>query len=344
MMFNYLYRKTSLLLFISFGITAFAFSLYYLFPGDLLTNMTGITNITEENYQFLADKYKINESIITQYLAFLERLYQGDWGVSINTGDSIYQLIFNLLPATIELALYALIYSFIVAIPFGVLSASESHPWLDKGILSLSLIGFSMPIFWLALIITFIFSISLGWFPTSGRLSLVYDIPPETGFILIDILISDVPYKAEAFSDALEHLAIPTFVLAAYPTTVLIRSTRQSMKSVMQKSYIKAARAKGLSTWQVLKRHGLRNGLLPVIQTLGIHFGTLITLAMVTEVIFAWPGLGALLVDAIHQRDFTTIQGGLLVISALVFLATILFDVLYMIFDPLARIRGHGKI
>lgn len=343
-MFNYLYRKTSLLLFISFGITAFAFSLYYLFPGDLLTNMTGITNITEENYQFLADKYKINESIITQYLAFLERLYQGDWGVSINTGDSIYQLIFNLLPATIELALYALIYSFIVAIPFGVLSASESHPWLDKGILSLSLIGFSMPIFWLALIITFIFSISLGWFPTSGRLSLVYDIPPETGFILIDILISDVPYKAEAFSDALEHLAIPTFVLAAYPTTVLIRSTRQSMKSVMQKSYIKAARAKGLSTWQVLKRHGLRNGLLPVIQTLGIHFGTLITLAMVTEVIFAWPGLGALLVDAIHQRDFTTIQGGLLVISALVFLATILFDVLYMIFDPLARIRGHGKI
>lgn len=343
-MFNYLYRKLSLLIFISFGLTVFVFSLNYLFPGEPLSNMTGITNINEQNYQFLADKYHINESIITQYFAFLERLYHGDWGISLNTGDSISELVFNLLPATVELALYALIYSFIVAIPFGVLSASESRPWLDKTILSLSLIGFSMPIFWLALIITFIFSITLGWFPTSGRLSLVYDIPADTGFLLIDILKSDVPYKAEAFTDALEHLAIPTFVLAAYPTTVLIRSTRQSMKTVMQKSYIKAARAKGLSTWQVLKRHGLRNGLLPVIQTLGIHFGTLITLAMVTEVIFGWPGLGALLVDAIHQRDFTAIQGGLLVLSALVFLATILFDLLYMILDPLSRIDGRGKI
>lgn len=343
-MFNYLYRKLSLLIFISFGITVFVFSLNYLFPGEPLANMTGITNITEQNYQFLADKYKINESVVTQYVSFLDRLYQGDWGVSINTGDSISELVFSLLPATVELALYALIYSFIVAIPFGVLSASESRPWLDKTILSLSLIGFSMPIFWLALIITFIFSITLGWFPTSGRLSLVYDIPADTGFLLIDILKSDVPYKAEAFRDAIQHLAIPTFVLAAYPTTVLIRSTRQSMKSVMQKSYIKAARAKGLTTWQVLKRHGLRNGLLPVIQTLGVHFGTLITLAMVTEVIFGWPGLGALLVDAIHQRDFTAIQGGLLVLSALVFFATILFDLLYMILDPLSRIDGRGKI
>lgn len=343
-MFNYIYRKLSLLLFISFGITAFVFSLNYMFPSDTLTNMSGIQNINELNYQQLAEDYKLNDSIVTQYTSYLSRLANGDWGISINNGESIFDQVFSLLPATIELATYALLYSFVVAIPFGVLAASESRPWLDKTILSLSLIGFSMPIFWLALIMTLIFSINLGWFPTSGRLSLVYDVPYSSGFLLWDIIQSDINYKSEALIDALKHLAIPTFVLAAYPTTVLIRTTRQSMKSVMQKSYIKAARAKGLSTWKVLHRHGLRNGLLPVIQTLGIHFGTLITLAMVTEVIFAWPGVGSMLVDAIHQRDYTAIQGGLLVISALVFIATILFDLLYMIFDPLARIHGHGKI
>mgnify|MGYP000471517083 FL=1 len=137
---------------------------------------------------------------------------------------------------------------------------------------------------------------------------------------------------------------MPTFVLAAYPTTVLIRTTRQSMQNVLDTSYVKAAKAKGLSNFQVLKRHALRNGLLPVIQMLGIHFGTLITLAMVTEVIFSWPGIGLWLVDAIHQRDYPAIQGGLMVMSGMVFVATIIFDVIYMVFDPLARRHGHGKI
>ncbi len=343
-MLNYFYRKVSLLIFISLGLTVFVFSLNYMFPGEVLTNMTGYPSNAIDNYPALVTQYRMDSSVVDQYFAYLGRLLDGNWGVSMNTGDSIYELVFTLLPATIELALYALLYSFIVAIPFGLLASSESHPWLDKGILSLSLIGFSMPIFWLALIMTMIFSINLGWLPTSGRLSLVYQVPASSGFILWDIIQSDLAYKWEAFSDALKHLILPTFVLAAYPTTVLIRTTRQSMKTVMAKSYIKAARAKGLTTWQVLRRHGLRNGLLPVIQTLGIHFGTLITLAMVTEVIFAWPGIGSMLVDAIHQRDYTAIQGGLLVISALVFFATIIFDLIYMIFDPIARVHGHGKI
>ncbi len=343
-MLNYFYRKLSLLFFITFGVTAFVFSLNYLFPTDVLSNMSGLTNISEDEYDTIATQYHLNSSVVTQYIAFIGRILEGDWGVSFITGTSIYQQVFRVLPATIELALYALLYSFIVAIPLGVLASSENHPWLDKTILALSIIGFSMPIFWLALLLILIFSIGLGWFPTSGRLSLIYNIPASSGFLLLDILRSNVDYKSEAFIDALKHLALPTFVLAAYPTTVLIRTTRQSMKDVMNTSYIKAAKAKGLSTGQLLRRHGLRNGLLPVIQMLGIHFGTVITLAMVTEVIFAWPGVGSWLVDAIHQRDYPAIQGGLLVISGMVFIATILFDLLYMIFDPIARIRGHGKI
>lgn len=343
-MFNYFYRKVSLLFFISLAITLFVFSLNYLFPGELLVNMTGQQTTDNEQYQALVQEYKVNESVVHQYFAYLDRLLSGNWGVSMNTGDSIYEQVFSLLPATVELSIYALIYSFIVAIPLGLLAASESYPWLDRTILSLSLIGFSMPIFWLALIMILIFSISLGWLPTSGRLSLVFQVPTQSGFILWDIIQSDLSYKWDAFADAVKHLVLPTFVLAAYPTTVLIRTTRQSMRTVMSKSYVKAARAKGLTTWQVLRKHGLRNGLLPVIQTLGIHFSTLITLAMVTEVIFAWPGVGSMLVDAIHQRDYTAIQGGLLVVSAMVFIATIIFDLIYMIFDPIARVHGHGKI
>ncbi|MBU2918556.1 ABC transporter permease [Psychrosphaera sp. F3M07] len=343
-MLNYFYRKLSLLFFITFGVTVFVFSLNFLFPTDVLSNMSGIPNIGEEDYAALAEQYYLNNSVIIQYFAFIGRIWQGDWGVSFITGTSIYSQVFRVLPATIELAIYALLYSFIVAIPLGILASSETYPWLDKSILALSIIGFSMPIFWLALLLILVFSIGLGWFPTSGRLSLIYNIPSSSGFLLFDIIRSNVDYKVEAFFDALRHLALPTFVLAAYPTTVLIRTTRQSMKDVMNTSYVKAAKAKGLTSGQLLRRHGLRNGLLPVIQMLGMHFGTVITLAMVTEVIFAWPGVGSWLVDAIHQRDYPAIQGGLLVISGMVFIATILFDLLYMIFDPIARIRGHGKI
>lgn len=343
-MLNYLYRKLSLLIFITFSVSVFVFSLNYLFPGDPLVNMTGEQNLDAEQYTELAVEYRLDENYISQYFAFVDRLVDKNWGVSFTTGSDIYQEAFNVLPATIELALYALIYSFIIAIPFGVLAADENRPWLDKSILAASIIGFSMPVFWLALLMILVFSINLGWFPISGRLSLVYDIPHQTGFLLYDILISDLPYKAEAFQDAIRHLAIPTFVLAAYPTTVMIRTTRQSMKEVLNTSYVKAARAKGLSNFQVLKRHGLRNALLPVLQMLGIHFGTLVTMAMVTEVIFSWPGIGSWLVDAIHQRDYPAIQGGLMLLSGMVFFTTILFDLVYMIFDPLARRHGYGKI
>lgn len=343
-MFNYFYRKMSLLFFITFGITVFVFSLNYLFPGDVLINMTGLTGLSGEEYANMAQAYKLDQGLIVQYWEFLNRIVDGNWGVSFINNASIYEQVFSALPATIELATYALIYSFIVAIPFGLLAAYVRYDWLDKTILALSMIGFSMPIFWLAMLMILIFSIQLGWFPISGRLSLVYNIPQESGFLLWDIIRSDVAYKWEAIKDAIKHMAIPTFVLAAYPTTILIRTTRQSMKEVLNTSYVKAARAKGLSTMQVLKRHGLRNGLLPVLQMLGIHFGTIVTLAMVTEVIFSWPGVGSWLVDAIYQRDYPAIQGGIMVLSGMVFITTIVFDLLYMIFDPLARRHGYGKI
>ena len=184
-----------------------------------------------------------------------------------------------------------------------------------------------------------LFSLGLGWLPTAGRIGVLYEIPYETGFMLVDILLADSQYQQEALFNALRHLLLPTLVLATFPTTVMVRFTRDSMLDVWEQSYIKTARAKGLNRAQVLYRHGLRNALLPVTRQIGLQFSALITLAMITEVIFSWPGVGRWLIDSIYQRNFPAIQSGLLVISTLVITANMLTEVLHTLFNPLARKR-----
>ena len=180
--------------------------------------------------------------------------------------------------------------SIIIGIPLGIISAYYHRRLPDTVILTTTLVGYSLPVFWWALLIIFTFSLHFGWFPSSGRIGLVYEVPHISGFILVDFLRSDIIYKYEALRNALMHMALPTLVLTTYPTTVLIRYTRGSMLNVLETNYIKTARAKGLSPFQVLLHHGLRNALLPVIRLIGLQFSSLITLAMITEVIFSWPG------------------------------------------------------
>ena len=157
-------------------------------------------------------------------------------------------------------------------------------------------------------------------------------------------MLAGFPYKGMAFVDALHHLTLPTIVLATYPTTVLVRFTRESMLKIMDQNFIKTARAKGLNRRQLIMHHALRNALLPVIKKIGLQFSTLITLAMITEVIFSWPGIGRWLIDSIYQRDFPAIQGGLMAVSLFVILATITTELLYSLFDPLSRNQAHGKV
>ncbi|MDX1391804.1 MAG: ABC transporter permease subunit, partial [Rheinheimera sp.] len=178
-----------------------------------------------------------------------------------------------------------------------------------------------------------------GWLPTAGRIGVLYEINHVTGFMLLDILLSDSQHQQEAMLNALRHMLLPTLVLATFPTTVMVRFTRDSMLEVWEQSYIKTARAKGLNRAQVLYRHGLRNALLPVIRQIGLQFSTLITLAMITEVIFSWPGIGRWLIDSIYQRNYPAIQAGLLVISTLVITANMLTEILHTLFNPLARKR-----
>ncbi|MBB1383988.1 ABC transporter permease subunit [Pseudoalteromonas sp. SG45-5] len=344
MILDYIFRRLGLLVFMVFMLSVFTFSLAYLFPGEPLSNLSGIPSNNFAQHSALEDKYLYNSNYFMQYFAFLGRILQGDWGVSFASGQNVFTHIIALLPATLELSIYALIVSVVVGVPVGILASVYYKRWPDKLINSSAMIGYSMPVFWLALLLIMVFSLKLGWFPMSGRMGLLYEIPSVTGFILIDIALANFPYRGIAFLDALRHLTLPTIVLAMYPTTVLIRFTRESMLKVMDQNFIKTARAKGLNRRQLIMHHALRNALLPVIKQIGLQFSTLITLAMITEVIFSWPGVGRWLIDSIYQRDFPAIQGGLMAVSLFVILATIITELTYTLFDPISRNQAHGKV
>lgn len=335
----YLLRRLFLLAFVFIALSILAFSLGYLFPGDPLQNFTGLRNISAEQMPQLMAEYRMNDGYIQQYLAYLERIINGNWGLSFASQQPLLQEVQPLIPATLELAAYALLTSFFIGIPLGIVAAIKPDGALSKLISAIAVAGYSLPVFWLALLLIMIFSLALGWLPTAGRLGVLYEIPHQTGFMLVDILLSNSPYQREAMLNALQHLLLPTIVLATFPTTVMLRFTRDSMLEVWDQSYIKTARAKGLRRSQVLYRHGLRNALLPVIRQIGLQFSTLITLAMITEVIFSWPGIGRWLIDSIYQRNFPAIQSGLLIISTLVITVNMLTEVLHTLFNPLARKR-----
>lgn len=337
MMLHYFLRRTFLIGFVFVALTLLSFSLIYLFPGEVLNNVSGLTDIQPEQHQALIQYYALDQSLLTQYIAYVNRIMDGDWGFSFSSQQPVLSEIVAVFPATLELAGYALILSFVLGIPLGLFAAVKEDSFFSKLISAVTLIAYSIPIFWWALLLIMLFSLTLGVLPTAGRINVLFDIPTTTGFMLPDIWLADISYKSEALQDALRHLLLPAVVLATYPTTVMIRFTRDSMLAVLEQSYIKTARAKGLSRAQVLYHHGLRNALLPVIRQIGLQFSTLITLAMITEVIFSWPGIGQWLLDSIYQRNYPAIQGGLLVVSCLVIVVNMLTEILHTLFNPLAR-------
>lgn len=338
-MILYLLRRLFLLAFVFIALSILAFSLGYLFPGDPLQNFTGLRTIPTEQLPALLSEYRMDKGYVQQYIGYLQRTFSGDWGLSFASQQPLLLEIKLLLPATLELAAYALLISFFFGIPLGIIAAIKPNGAVSKSISALALTGYSLPVFWWALLLIMIFSLWLGWLPTAGRIGVLYEIPYNTGFMLLDILLAQSQYQQEALLNALRHLLLPTIVLATFPTTVMIRFTRDSMLEVWEQSYIKTARAKGLSRSQVLYRHALRNALLPVTRQIGLQFSTLITLAMITEVIFSWPGIGRWLIDSIYQRNFPAIQSGLLIISTLVISVNMLTEVLHTLFNPLARKR-----
>lgn len=343
-MILYLSGRCMLLAFTLFMLTLVSFILAYLFPGDPLSNLSGIQNLTPDIYIQLMEKYQVEDSLFWQYIRYLELLFHGDWGLSFGSGQSVFNEVWSHLPASLELSSYALLLSLIIGIPLGFLAGLKHKKNIDYTISGVGIVGYSVPVFWLALLMISFFALKLGWFPISGRISLLYDVPFESGFILWDIFTSSLENKPLIYQDALHHLVLPTFSIAIVTSTLIIRVTRRSVINVMSSDFIKAAYAKGLSTPQVIWRHGLRNVMMPLLPQLAMQFTVLLTNAMVVEAIFSWPGIGNWLLQAIYQRDFPAIRAGMLLVSALVVMFTLSIDMLLRITDPQKDKEVHGTI
>ncbi|MFD2166278.1 ABC transporter permease subunit [Thalassotalea euphylliae] len=336
-------RRLNLFIFTILLLSILSFSLSYMFPGEQLINLTGQLNATPEQLAILAQDYQQESNIVVQFFSYLSHIFSGDLGISMATQSSIADEILRLLPATIELSLFAFLIATIVGIPIGFVAAIRHNKIVDHVILSVAMVGYSIPVFWLGLLAILTFSIQLGWLPSGGQISLLYEIEHVTGLMLVDVLLSDTPYKWQALQNAFAHIILPAAVIAIAPATIFIRLARSAMLEVLETSYIKATRAKGLSFAQIIFRHAIRNALIKVVQHIGLQFANLITLAMITEVIFNWPGIGRWLIESIYQRDYTAIQSGLLVLSTFIFIVHIITDYTYAALNPLARGAKYGS-
>ncbi|MCU7555063.1 ABC transporter permease [Alteromonas sp. ASW11-19] len=333
-MINVLTRYLTLFVLTLLVLAALSFSLAYLFPGDVLTNLTGLTPQNDMQREALARQYKLDQPYVVQFYHYLGQLLSGNWGHSFISGLPLREEIGIAMPATIELATYAMLIALIVGVPVGYYAGMRSYTPIDHTINSVSLFSYSFPVFWLALLFILVFSLELGIAPLSGRVSLLFDIPDATGFILLDILLAEDIDKGLALSDALHHMALPTLAIAIITTAAMIRMTRRSVIDVLGRPYITAARSRGLSRWQIFSRHIVRNALLPILPLMAIQITTLITNAMIVETLFSWPGIGNWLIQAIYQRDYPALRVGMLAVSTLVITLTILVDLFNRLIDP----------
>ncbi|KRO88167.1 MAG: peptide ABC transporter permease [Rhodobacter sp. BACL10 MAG-120910-bin24] len=333
-MFGYFIRRVSLLIPTFLGITIVAFGFVRILPGDPVLLMAGERGLTPERYEKLLNEFGYNRPIWEQYFDYLWKLLHGDMGYSLVTKQPVFSEFFTLFPATVELAICAILLAILLGLPAGIISASKRGSFSDQAIMGTALVGYSMPIFWWGLLLIIVFSGWLGWTPVSGRISLMYYFEQNTGFMLIDSLISN---QQGAFGSAVKHLILPTVVLATIPLAVIARQTRSAMLEILGEDYVRTARAKGLSVWRVIYIHALRNAMIPVVTVIGLSVGTLLAGAILTETIFSWPGIGKWMVDSISRRDYPVVQGGLLLIAAIVMVVNLLVDMTYGIINP--RIR-----
>ena len=335
-MLKYLFSRLLTFLPTFFGVTLIAFSFIRLLPGDPIIVMAGERGVSPERYAELVKQFGFDRPLITQYGDYLWGVVHGNLGQSFVTKKPVWDEFFALFPATLELSLCAMIFAVALVLPAGVIAAVNRGKFFDRALMSTALVGYSMPIFWWALLLIIVVSGWLGLTPVSGRMSLMFYFDTPTGFMLIDSLLSG---QKGAFWSAVHHLILPTIVLGTIPLAVIARQTRSAMLEVLSEDYIRTARAKGLAPARVNGVHALRNALIPVITVIGLSVGTLLAGAILTETIFSWPGIGKWMVDSIFRRDYPVVQGGLLLIAVMVMIVNLTVDVLYGYINPKIRKR-----
>lgn len=288
-----------------FGVSVIIFMMLRVLPGDPARVIAGL-NASEDTVARLRDQLGLDDSLLSQYGSFLSGVLQGDLGQSARTSRPVTAEIVARLPATLALAAVATVVGSVLGIFAGVVAAVKRNTVLDHAISSVAMMGVSMPVYWLGLLLILLFAVTLGWLPAAGA--------------------------GEPLS-----IVLPAVTLAAFSTALVSRMTRASMLEVMGQDFIRTAQAKGAPPAVVILKHGLRNASIPILTVISLQFGALLGGAVLTETVFGWPGIGRLLVDSIFARDFTVVQGIVLVYAALFILVNVVVDVLYVVIDP--RIR-----
>jgi peptide/nickel transport system permease protein len=335
-LYQYILRRLALTMPLLIGITLIAFAISHAVPADPVTANLGQKAMSDPKIvaAFRAE-WGLDRPVYEQYFVYLRNLLQGDLGRSIKSRRPVVEDLRAFLPATIELATASILFGVIIGMSLGVLSALWRNSWLDHIARVVSLMGVSIPVFWLALLGLFFFYARLGWFPGPGRIDVGLD-PPQhlTGLLTVDALLAG---DWSTLRNAISHLLLPALVLGSYTTGLITRVTRSALLEVLGEDYIRTAHAKGLPSRALLLRHALRNALIPVVTVIGFSYGNLLAGTVLTENIFAWPGIGQYAYRASISLDFPAIMGVSLVIVLLFIGINLVVDVLYFVLDPRLR-------
>jgi dipeptide transport system permease protein len=331
-MIRYLLKRVALTIPTFIALVFLTFVAIRMVPGDPVEVRVGEHGIPPERLALLRHQLGLDQPIWRQFLDYATGLLHGDFGTSLSTSSSVLGEFLTLFPATVELSFCAMLFAIVLGIPMGVVAAVKRGTWYDQLLMGLSVTGYSMPIFWWGLLLIMLFAERWHLTPVSGRVDLIrFDYDTPTGFMLIDSVLSG---EAGAFTDAVRHLVLPTIVLGTIPLAVIARMTRSSMLEVLGEDYVRTARAKGMPGRIVVWRHALRNVLVPVVTVVGLYLGVLIGNAVLTEIVFNRPGLGKLIVTALNQRDYSLLQGLMVVSAFAIVVANVLTDIAYGLVDP----------
>ena len=329
-MLSYIGKRLLQLIPVLLGMTFIVFMIIRAIPGNPAQIMLG-QQATEEAVAALTAKLGLDNPWYIQYFNYLGNIFKGDLGESMRTRNPVADELWPYLAATFELALFAIIIAIVVGINAGIISAWFQNSWFDYSAMILALIGVSMPIFWLGLMGQWVFALELSWLPTTGRVQVRDPVESITNLYVIDTILNG---RYDQLWQVFRHLILPGLALATIPMAIIARMTRSSMLEVMRADYIRTARAKGQKMFWVVYKHALKNAIIPVLTIIGLQMGMLLGGAILTETIFAWPGVGRYIYDAIGSRDYPVIQSGILIIAFFFVMINLIVDLLYSLIDP----------
>lgn len=334
-MLKYTVRRLISAIPVLFGLSIVLFAFVHLLPGDPCRSILG-QHATPDACARLRENLGLDLPMWQQYLNYIGKLLQGDFGASIINNKPVLTEFAVKFPATVELSLAALIFSVGVGIPLGRIAARHAQGWIDGGVTVISLLGISIPVFVLALVLVYFFGVQLKWLPTQTRIDAhaAASLKTVTNFMLVDTLLAG---RFDLFIDACKHLVLPAIALGSIPLAIIARITRAAVLDVANEDYVRTARAKGLKERRVDDRHIMRNAWLPVVTVIGLQVGGLLGGAVLTETVFAWNGVGRWVVDAIGNRDYFIVQGAIMIFALFFLLVNLVVDILYAYLNP--RIR-----